>query len=75
VEIVLSASLSDDLLLLSLKNQFDPDQQVQGEGIGLKNVRERLRLIYGRHDLLNTRTNPEKNEFVVTVKIPFSNTG
>ncbi len=70
VEVTLSASQSDDFLYLILKNHFDQDLNVKGEGIGLKNVRERLRLIYGMGDLLDTKTEKDKNEFSVTIKIP-----
>ncbi|MBR9997390.1 MAG: histidine kinase [Cyclobacteriaceae bacterium] len=72
VEVKLSASQSDGFLLLVLKNHFDKDLNVRGEGIGLSNVRERLRLMYGMQDLLMTGKDPDKNEYIVTIKIPLN---
>jgi sensor histidine kinase YesM len=75
VKIDLSAHRSDEFLLLTLRNQIDQDLKVEGERIGLTNVRERLRLIYGLPDLLKTGIVPEKNEYVVTIKIPLKISG
>lgn len=50
-------------------NDYDPDSIPRhGEGIGLKNIAERLRLIYGQSDLLQIeKTN---NKFIVKIFIP-----
>ncbi len=54
---------------ISLVNNFDPEAiPRKGAGIGLKNISERLRLLYGRDDLLTFGKN--KNEFRVTMVIP-----
>jgi LytS/YehU family sensor histidine kinase len=70
VLVTVTCSRVDDLLVLMVKNHFDRDLKVRGEGIGLRNVRERMKLIYGRTDLLQTETDNEKNEFTVTLRIP-----
>jgi sensor histidine kinase YesM len=72
VEVTLSGSHSEDFLYLILKNCFDQDLKVRGEGIGLNNIRERLRLIYGMSDLLRIDTDHEKHEFIVHLKIPLN---
>lgn len=73
VEVNLSGIQSEDFLFLVLKNYYDQDLNIRGEGIGLSNVRERLRLIYGMSDLLQIETDNDKNEFTVTLKIPLAN--
>ncbi len=69
VNVSLKCITSDEFIILNLKNYFDQDVKVKGEGIGLRNVRERLRLIYGRTDLFNTKI--ENGEFNVNIKVPF----
>jgi len=68
VNVSLKCIKSDEYIILILSNRFDQDIKVKGEGIGLKNVRERLRLIYGMSDLLTTYI--ENGEFVAKIKIP-----
>lgn len=54
---------------ISIVNDFDPDAIPRvGTGVGLNNIRERLRLTYQRNDLL--KTFKEKNRFYVKLKIP-----
>ncbi|MBU2446625.1 MAG: ATP-binding protein [Bacteroidetes bacterium] len=54
---------------LTIENNFDPDiGNKQGEGIGLKNIKERLRLIYNMDDLI--RINKNENIFKVEILIP-----
>ncbi|MFO7658427.1 MAG: histidine kinase [Bacteroidales bacterium] len=51
----LSCWCSTDVLRLSIKNNFDAELIVnKGEGIGLKNIRRRLKLIYNSDSLLKT---------------------
>lgn len=59
-------------LLLRVENPFDPDtaQPKRGTGFGLSSVQRRLYLLFGRNDLLSTRT--EHNLFITEVKIPQS---
>ena len=56
-------------LKISIRNNFD-SQQVsrRGAGIGLRNVRNRLVLIYARDDLM--QIHKSENEFEVTLQIP-----
>ena len=44
-----------DFLRIVITNDYDPDAvKKKGEGIGLKNIKKRLQLIYNRIDLLKT---------------------
>jgi two-component system LytT family sensor kinase len=54
---------------ISIRNNFD-SQQVsrKGAGIGLRNVRNRMMLIYGRDDLVHIHKS--ENEFEVKLNIP-----
>jgi two-component system, LytTR family, sensor kinase len=55
--------------VLRLLNDFDPEAiRPKGEGIGLKNIRNRLQLLYNRNDLL--QINMGKIEFEAVLKIP-----
>jgi len=56
-------------LIIQISNNFDKDAIApKGQGIGLKNIQERLNLIYGRTDLLAiTRT---ESNFVVNLEFP-----
>ncbi len=48
VTISVTAKVENDILRLYMTNDFDPNGiSKRGKGIGLKNVRERLRVIYG----------------------------
>ena len=54
---------------ISVTNDFDPGATPRkGAGIGLKNIIERLKLLYGRDDLLSYRKN--SNTFYVELIIP-----
>ena len=56
-------------LKISISNPYDPGAgQAAGEGFGLKAVKRRLFLLFGRHDLLQVKEG--KNLFVVELKIP-----
>ncbi|AFL82708.1 putative regulator of cell autolysis [Belliella baltica DSM 15883] len=59
----------DQYLKINISNPFDPEAgQASGEGFGLKAVKRRLFLLFGRHDLLQVKE--AKNLFVVELKIP-----
>ena len=61
--------IKDGMLEITLRNTYDPDVlSKRGEGIGLRNIRERLQIIYGNPGLLKTEDN--KKEFKVTLTIP-----
>ncbi len=69
VTIRLKASEENGVLRVSMTNEFDPDAvSKKGKGIGLKNVRERLRVIYGVPKLVFIETND--NLFTVRLDIP-----
>ncbi len=69
INITLDCDLVENNLQLFLKNNFDKDAKpTKGEGIGLKNTRERLFLIYKKNNLL-TIDKPE-NTFIVSINIP-----
>lgn len=71
IAIVFQAELNDGVLALNISNNFDSDSKNnKGEGIGLKNISERLFLEYQRNNLL--RINKGENLFEVEIKIPIS---
>jgi len=70
VLIKLTAKREGHLLSISVENPFDPSTSntQKGTGFGLSSISRRLYLLYGRNDLLETKT--EGNIFITTVKIP-----
>lgn len=70
-EVLISVAfeIEDQYLKISISNPYDPEAgQAAGEGFGLKAVKRRLFLLFGRHDLLQVKEN--NNLFVVELKIP-----
>lgn len=64
-----TCAIRPGMTLITMVNDFDPDAPKRmGAGVGLSNIRERMRLLYHRTDLLETRT--EGRKFMVTLKIP-----
>lgn len=58
-----------DHILIRIENEFDPEAiPRKGEGIGMKNVQERLKLEYKRHDLFHFLK--LENIFIVELTIP-----
>lgn len=58
-----------EALRISITNNFDPDAYIRkGAGLGLKNIRERLKLLY-RNELL-LKTEKTADTFEVTLIIP-----
>ena len=69
VEVSLTACKEGIHTVLTISNNFDPEAApVKGEGIGLKNVQERLRLVYNSNNLLGIKDGDGK--FVVTIYLP-----
>ena len=69
INVILGCKIESNSLIISLENDFDKDaKQTKGAGIGLKNTRERLFLIYKKNDLLNIEKS--ENKFLVSIKIP-----
>ncbi|HEX7756362.1 MAG TPA: GHKL domain-containing protein, partial [Niabella sp.] len=58
-----------DLYIL-VSNPFDPETSLPktGTGFGLSSIKRRLYLLYGRNDLLSTKT--KENIYYTIVKIP-----
>jgi sensor histidine kinase YesM len=72
VTIKLSCTKNKDFIIIEISNDYDPGAiRKKGEGIGLKNIRNRLQLIYQRQDLLVTEAN--NNIFKATLKLPIQN--
>jgi len=69
VEIKTKAEKNKNNLHIQISNNFDKDAiTTKGQGIGLKNIQERLNLIYGRTDLLYvTKT---ESKFIVNLEFP-----
>lgn len=58
-----------DSLRISITNNFDPEAKSrQGTGLGIKNISERLKLMFQQNNLLNY--NKENNIFTVEIQIP-----
>ncbi len=56
-------------ILITIENEYEPDSvKNRGEGIGLRNIRQRLDLIYGNPELLRITDN--KTSFKVELIIP-----
>jgi len=69
VEIILKARKLPDVMEISVINDFDPESvPAKGEGVGLANINDRLRLLYGSSRLLII--NPGESQFSVTMVIP-----
>jgi two-component system LytT family sensor kinase len=72
VEVSLTATKEGDHTVLIITNNYDSDSvPVKGEGIGLKNVQERLRLVYNSNNLMEAREKDGK--FEVTIYLPCRN--
>ena len=69
VTLKLQGKTENDFLVLSLTNNFDEESKgKKGAGIGLKNISNRLELIYGQKDLM--KVEKEDHIFKVTLFIP-----
>lgn len=69
VEILTVASCNGEFLEISVSNTYDPGiRSKKGEGIGLRNIRERLQIIYGNPGLI--KIVDTKKLFTVTLTIP-----
>lgn len=69
VDIHFSCKKDDGFILIEVRNNYDPESVMKkGSGIGLKNVAERLKLIYDKGNLLEIRQ--EMSVFIVRIFIP-----
>ena len=70
VTITLDGQVSDDRLNITITNNFDPEQPGRrGNGMGLRNVQNRLMLIYNRNDLFSWNT--EGDVFTARLSVPY----
>ncbi|WP_321281575.1 histidine kinase [Marinifilum fragile] len=69
VTIRTNCEMIDDVLKITISNNFDPESiPPKGNGIGLRNIQERLSLIYGRTDLM--KIVKSENQFTVNLEFP-----
>lgn len=69
VDVKLKCSGENGYLKIEVSNTFDPEvKSKKGAGVGLKNISERLKLIYHQNDLMRVET--ENNIFKVTIYLP-----
>lgn len=72
VIIKLSCAKQDDFLKISLSNNFEGESNKKGAGVGLKNIKDRLKLIYQQDNLMEViKVN---NKFTVNIFIPLQKT-
>jgi two-component system LytT family sensor kinase len=68
-KILLSAQCNENILEVFVKNDYNPDfVSKKGEGIGIRNVSSRLKIQYGREDLL--KINKSEHTFEVLMRFP-----
>lgn len=69
VDVITHCRRVNDMLVITISNTYDKNVlSKKGEGIGLRNIRDRLQVIYGNPHLL--KIHDKKNEFTVTLTIP-----
>jgi sensor histidine kinase YesM len=69
VEVRTTAKCMEEFLQITISNPYDASiTSKRGEGIGLRNIRDRLQIIYANPYLLKFEDN--KKEFTVTLTIP-----
>jgi sensor histidine kinase YesM len=78
MEITIEAMKRQNDLLLRVADNgrgcSDPKEVFRNGGIGLRNVRERLSLLYGKNSDMVVTSSPGKG-FSVTITIPYDNHG
>jgi len=69
VTIAISSEVKDGKLQIVIQNNFDPDGTPQkGEGVGLRNISNRIRVLYG--DEASFETHRTENTFRISLVIP-----
>lgn len=72
VLVVLNCKIEDSYVYIEISNDYDPEAVKRtGQGIGLSNIKQRLKLIYKRQDLLEIKA--EKLTFIALLKFPIEN--
>jgi sensor histidine kinase YesM len=64
----LSCARQDSFLKIVMQNNFEGESHKKGAGVGINNIKERLRLIYQQDNLMEVKK--EENVFRVTIYIP-----
>lgn len=71
VIITIRATCADHMLTVEIQNPYDPHtarRPRKGTGFGLSGIQRRLYLLFGRHDLLETKA--DKTTFTTLIRIP-----
>lgn len=69
VDIITCTRIIDDFVEITISNSYDPEVvHKKGEGIGLRNIRDRLKVIFNNPGLLKIKD--FNNTFTVTLLIP-----
>jgi len=68
VTIKLTCTRQDDFLKITLCNNFEGESHKKGAGVGLKNIKDRLSLIYQQDNLMEIKK--ESGKFIVNIFIP-----
>ncbi|MCU0344082.1 MAG: histidine kinase [Ignavibacterium sp.] len=68
VIIRLTCTKQDDFLKITLCNNFEGESHKKGAGVGLKNIKDRLSLIYHQDNLMEIKK--ESDKFTVNIYIP-----
>jgi two-component system, LytTR family, sensor kinase len=68
VEIKLNCTKQDDFLKISISNNYEGESHKKGAGVGLKNIKGRLGLIYHQDNLMEVKK--ENGKFTVNIFIP-----
>lgn len=69
IDVVTNVRCSNKILEITISNTYDRNAVgKKGEGIGLRNIRDRLQVIYSNPHLLKIEN--KQNEFTVTLTIP-----
>jgi len=70
VEILISATINDGMLQVTVQNPYDEAtaMPLKGTGFGIASIRRRLFLLFGRHDLLQIKK--EAQRFIVVISFP-----
>ncbi|MEN8116676.1 MAG: histidine kinase [Bacteroidota bacterium] len=69
IDVITHCRVENDALVVTISNTYDKNVLIKkGEGIGLRNIRDRLQVIYSDPHLLKVEN--IKEEFTVTLTIP-----
>lgn len=69
IDVITHVRCSKEILEVTISNTYDKNVvSKKGEGIGLRNIRDRLQVIYSNPHLL--KIEDKKNEFTVTLTVP-----